>query len=87
MRPVAAAFAILALSLAPQAGFAQEGCSQSKFSCSQMNVNCEKQCRQARNAAACVANYCSTSLSTCQATGIWKSVQNKAACWKASSRS
>lgn len=87
MKALISVLCLSLFSLAPHIASAQEGCVQSKLSCSQMNVNCEKQCQNARNASACIARACMTALTACQANGIWRSTQNKAACWKAAGRS
>lgn len=67
--------------------YAQEGCKTVSTSCTQMYQTCEKQCQASNNASRCVGGNCEPRLGECKSTGIWKSSQTRAACWKTSNRS
>jgi hypothetical protein len=71
--------------LAGQA-LAQDGCKDSRSSCSQLNASCEKACQGGNNPSACIARTCSIALTGCKANGVWKSVVSPA-CWKTNIRS
>lgn len=69
------------------AAHAQQGCKASTNSCTQFYKSCEQICRNRGNGESCVARYCSTSLTSCKANGVWKSVSAGNACWTTTNRS
>jgi len=72
--------------LAHSSATAQEGCRASKFSCSQMNADCESKCRKAgNNPAGCIARLCTAALPTCKANGVWRAGSSPA-CWTTTNR-
>lgn len=79
-------FGFVALAAMAGQALAQEGCRDSRNSCSQLNASCEKACQGGNNPSACVARTCSVSLTGCKANGVWKSVLSPA-CWKTNNRS
>ena len=66
--------------------FAQEGCKMVTGSCTQLSQSCEKQCQTSNNASACVGRFCAPKLETCKSTGVWRSANTGAACWKTNNR-
>ncbi|WP_131858547.1 hypothetical protein [Bosea sp. BK604] len=77
---------IVAGLFASQASFAQDGCTASTQSCSQLMKTCETRCQgAANNAGRCIA-ICTRTQETCRSTGIWKTGMS-AGCWRTTNRS
>ncbi len=63
--------------------WAQEGCRTTANSCTQIYQGCEARCQKSsNNASACIAKVCTTPLTECKGTGVWRSRATSSACWK-----
>jgi hypothetical protein len=82
-----AAMLLFATAGLPSVSHAQQGCKTSTYSCSQLYNDCEKKCRARGTGDICIAKFCSTGLSDCKATGVWKSASSGSACWTTTKRS
>lgn len=84
---VLVAFTVLAHLAMPMSSYAQEGCKVVTTSCTQLNQSCEQKCQASNNQGRCIGSICAPQLSNCKASGVWKSANTAAACWKTNNRS